>query len=203
MGGVVMREDAYVDQLQSLLPQGRAWPRQSDAVLTSMLYVIASELVNTESRANLLIEESDPRTTFDMLVDWEDMAGLPDNCSEAANTLEERYAALLQKLTNTGGQSIAFFQAVAESLGYVDIEIEEFRPFLAGVNRCGDLLGGGHEVRYYWRVRVPDARLTYFRAGLGRAGDTLMKISKAVDLECIFNRLKPAHTELIFSYEGV
>lgn len=199
----MMRDDAYVEQLQSLLPQGHAWPRQSDAVLTDILKVIASELVNVEGRAGVLIDEADPRTTSEMLVGWETMAGLPDNCSEEANTLAERYAALLQKLTNTGGQSIAFFTAVADLLGYTDIEIEEFRPFIAGVNQCGDQLGGGHEVRYYWRVKVPDARLTYFKAGLGRAGDVLCKIANAVDLECIFNRLKPAHTNLIFSYEGV
>ena len=53
------------------------------------------------------------------------------------------------------------------------------------------------------RVRVIGARLTPFRTGSSRCGDALLKISRADDLECKLMRLKPAHTRLIFSYQGV
>lgn len=197
------RQDAYLGQLQSLLPTGAAWPREEDAVLTHILRVIAYELAQVEARADHLIEESDPRTTTEMLSAWEAEMGLPDTCSSLAITLVERYAALLQKITNTGGQSIAFFTDIAARLGYENIVIREYRPSICGVSRCGETLDGGHAVRFYWRVDIPSPRLSFARTGVSQAGDVMMSISRAVDLECVFTRLKPAHTTLIFSYEGV
>lgn len=108
---------------------------------------------------------------------------------------------MVDKLTSLGGASRVYFQAVAAAMGY-SLEIEELRPFVAGVNRCGDRLMGGHAVRYNWRVRVTGARFTPFRTGASQCGDLLGKLVRAEDLECTLKRLKPAHTHLIFSYEG-
>ena len=36
--------DAYLAQLQALLPPGRAWPREPDAVLTKLLHAFADAL---------------------------------------------------------------------------------------------------------------------------------------------------------------
>jgi len=127
---------------------------------------------------------------------------LPDVCSEAAQTLQERRADVVAKLTAQGGSSKAYFQALAEAMGY-SIEIDEFRPFVAGLSRCGAVLGGAHAVRHIWRVRVTGPRFTPFRAGASQCGDLLGKIARADDLECKLKRLKPAHTNLIVSYEGV
>lgn len=149
-----------------------------------------------------LLAESDPRRTLDLLSDWENEFGLPDECTLPGFTLQERRFALIQKIKNVGSQSRTYFMAVAEALGY-QIEITEFRPFIAGISQCGDQLNGGHKVRYTWRVKVLEPRLTYFRTGASSAGDLLMKITRAEDLECLFLRLKQAHTNLIFAYEGV
>lgn len=116
-------------------------------------------------------------------------------------SLQERRAAIMAKLTAQGGASKAYFIALAASMGYV-IEIDEFRPFITGMSRCGDRLNGGHAVRYQWRVRVVGARFTAFRAGASQCGDLLGKIARAQDLECKFKRLKPAHSRLTVSYEG-
>ena len=42
----------------------------------------------------MLIDESDPRSTLEMLNDWERAFGLPDSCTDAADTLAERQNAL-------------------------------------------------------------------------------------------------------------
>lgn len=188
--------------LQALLPSGLPWPRSSSAALTKLLAALGAEMDRVDARGMDLIGEIDPRSTLELLADWERVCGLPDACSaEMATTLQERRAGLVEKLTSVGGSSKAYFIALADAMGYA-IEIDEFRPFVAGVGRCGDALGGGHAVRHQWRVRVTGARYTAFRAGASQCGDLLGKIVRAEDLECKFKRLKPAHTHLIVSYEG-
>lgn len=192
----------YLSQLQALLPQGPAWPRDAGATLTRLLQSMADELARVDGRAAQLLEEADPRTTLELLPDWERVAGLPDPCiAGIATTLAERRAALVDRITAEGGASKPYFQAIAERLGY-QVEIARFSPFICGLSRCGDPLNGAPSVRHYWRVRVIGARLTQFRAGASQIGDRLGKLTRATDLECLLNRLAPAHTTVIVAYEG-
>lgn len=194
--------ESYLSQLQSLLPPGAAWAREPDAVLTRLLAALAAEYGRVDSRAVGLVAEADPRSTRELLADWERVCGLPDSCSSGiATTLQERRATVVSRLTATGGQSIAYFEALIESLGY-EAEIEEFRPFVCGLGHCGDTLNGPDTVRHVWAVRILGPRVTRFECGVSQAGDSLCKISRAEDLECLLRRLRPAQTILIFSYEG-
>jgi uncharacterized protein YmfQ (DUF2313 family) len=199
-----MRADAeqYLAHLQALLPSGPAWPREPEAVLTKVLAAEADGLARAHNRTADLVDEADPRSARELLGDWERVAGLPDPCSAGiATTLQERRAAVVTRLTATGGQSIVYFTGIAAGLGY-QVTIDEFRPFVCGRSRCGDRLNGPHSVRHTWRVRVGEPRVTLFRAGASQAGDRLGKFTRAEDLECLLRRLKPQHTTLIVSYEG-
>lgn len=192
----------YLGQLQALLPHGPAWTADNEAAVTKQLGAIAAEFARVDARARRLVDEADPRSTFELLPDWERVCGLPDSCSaELAATLQERRAEVVSRLTAQGGASLAYFIGLAAAMGYA-IEIDEFRPFVAGWSRCGARLNGDHAVRYQWRVRVSGPRYTPFRTGASQAGDRLGKIVQAEDLECKLKRLKPAHTNLIFAYEG-
>jgi len=162
--------------------------------------------------ADLLERESDPRSTIELLEDWERMAGLPDTCVAEPLTIGDRQRALVARLTMLGGQSRAFFIGLAASLGY-EIRITEHAPFMAGTSQVGDTRDesgdfrweiGPVEVRYYWNIHLAAARLTWFRAGVGQAGvDPHLRISLATDLECLIRRFKPAHTEVFFDYTGM
>jgi uncharacterized protein YmfQ (DUF2313 family) len=58
--------------------------------------------------------------------------------------------------------------------------------------------------RFYWTVHVSGASLTWFRVTKGQTGvDPHLRIGLADDLECLLNRWKPAHTEIIFDYAGL
>ncbi|WP_153114628.1 YmfQ family protein [Rhodocyclus tenuis] len=193
---------AYRAQLQALLPSGAAWPRAANAALTRLLDALAEEFARVDARGGSALDEADGRAALELLADWERVCGLPDTCGAGvATTLQERRAAVVAKLTALGGASPSYFLGLAEAMGYT-VELDEFRPFLTGVNRCGDRLGGGAAVRHQWRIRVTGPRFTAFRAGASQCGDLLGKIDRAADLECKLKRLKPAHTRLIFSYEG-
>lgn len=207
----------YAEALAALLPTGEAWSRDPDSDL--MGYVrgqaeVWGALVDPRA-ADLLQLELDPRYTTEMLPDWERAFGLPDPCVQEPYTLEERRLALINRIAAEGGQSRAYFYGIAARLGYV-IRIIEYSPFQAGISRCGDTRATGTngeqyrwqvgppETRFYWTVRIFGSRISWFRAGAGQCGiDHMVRFSQAMDLECLFNRYKPAHTEIIFDYQNV
>jgi uncharacterized protein YmfQ (DUF2313 family) len=63
---------------------------------------------------------------------------------------------------------------------------------------------GPPENRFYWTVHVDQASLVWFRVTKGQTGvDPHLRIGLANDLECLLNRWKPAHTQIIFDYSGL
>ena len=193
----------YLGLLQGLLPRGAAWPREPEALLTRLMEAWAAVFQGADRRGDDLIRESDPRQSLELLGDWERTTGLPDPCLAIAETLQERRAVLVSRLTSTGGQSRPHFIGLAASLGYPDAEIGEYRPAVCGLARCGDSLDGLPEVRFVWRLRVPGPRSVHARCGESQAVDRLLQIDRAADLECLLHRLKPAHSTLVFAYDGV
>jgi uncharacterized protein YmfQ (DUF2313 family) len=130
--------DDYADAMMKLLPQGQAWPRQEGTALSKAVSGLAQiwGLVE-QAAAKLLRVESDPRTTLDLLPDWERAFGLPDPCVAEPLTIGDRRVALLQRMTMDGAQSREFFIDLAAAIGYT-ITISEYRPFMVGVDRVGD-----------------------------------------------------------------
>jgi len=196
---MAMNGQEYAEQLDALLPQGLAWPRESDARMRDLTRGLAEEFARVDARGDDLLREVLPSTTIEMLSDWERVAGLPDACVPSGQTMQERRAALLSRLAGTGGQSIAFFIELAAYLGFT-ITITEFRPFRAGVSHAGDALYNDLW-RHAWRVNGPETTVIEFRAGLSAAGEPLRKWGNEL-LECVLNRVKPAHTVLLFGYGG-
>lgn len=185
----------YLAQEQALLPQGAAWPRESDATLTKLLNAFADELARIDGRALTLIEEADPRTTNELLGDWERVAGLPDTCVAAALGTAQRIAALVTKLTTIGGQSREYYIALAAKLGYT-ITITEFAPFTVA-SRI-DTPIRGELWRFAWQVNAPLVTQTFFTMN-STVADALSTFGNT-QLECVINRLKPAHTHAQFAY---
>jgi uncharacterized protein YmfQ (DUF2313 family) len=210
----------YATQFLTLLPQGQAWPREPGSALVGACDGLSQYWGTVDARAaDLLEQESDPRKTIELLPDWERAWGLPDPCFVQPFSIAERQRVLVLKMTLLGAQSRAFFEEVAGWLGYT-ITITEYSPFMAGISRCGDTTAedkaaggdgtkprweiGPPEMRFYWTVHVGQTRLTWFRSAAGQAGvDPHLRIGLAVDLECLLNRWKPAHTEIVFDYSGL
>jgi uncharacterized protein YmfQ (DUF2313 family) len=58
--------------------------------------------------------------------------------------------------------------------------------------------------RFYWTVHVDGAKLIWFRCTSGQTGvDPHLRIGLFDDLECLLNRWKPAHTQIIFDYSSL
>jgi len=197
--------DAYGDAFAALLPSGIAWPRDPDTVLMMLVRALAEEWARVDGRgADLLGREADPRATIELLGEWESAFGLPDPCVAEPLTIEDRQGALYGRMTTLGGQSRAFFIQLAADMGY-EISITEYSPFMCGVSRVGDTGRrweiGPPEIRFFWKVKLATARVRWFRAGSGRVGvDPHVRIGLATDITCRFEKLKPAHTDVIFDY---
>lgn len=133
-------------------------------------------------------------TSHELLSHWERVLGItptPD-----AN-VTSRITACVAKIRETGGISRGYFKKVARDLGY-EIEIyEQHAGFEAGVDMAGYPLENSPWV---WRVHVTSAPAKhYFEAGISSAGDRLLSFG-IVPLEQKIEDLKPAHTQVYFTY---
>ncbi|MBD8554930.1 DUF2313 domain-containing protein [Rhizobium sp. CFBP 8762] len=187
--------------LQSLinkLPTGFALGGR-DGVIDTLLNATAEQLATTESHAQTLMDEADPRTAYGLLADFERVLG-PDPCGRdtASLTIIERQRLAHQRWTATGGQSIPYMISVAAKLG-VSVTIDEFWPSRASGLRAGQRLRPEGS-QFVWRVNIPGLTVTTkFRAGASVSAHRLGTFSLS-SIECELRRIKPAHTTLVFSY---
>jgi len=129
--------DDYAYAFMNLLPQGQAWPKEPGSTLERSVNGLSQYWGTVDARAaDLLERESDPRTTIELLPDWERAWGLPDPCMKTPQTISERQRALVQRITLLGAQSRAWFIDVATWSGQ-HITIDEFSPWICGISRCG------------------------------------------------------------------
>ncbi|MGE0022122.1 MAG: YmfQ family protein [Hyphomicrobium sp.] len=221
--------EAFTHALLASLPLGEIWQRVLGSTLVRVVHALAAVVGRWATRVGtFLIAEAFPPHSFLLLPDWERVLGLPEPCFPAAQTLEERRLQVREKLgRRPGGQNRPYFISLANRLGYHEygpspyqlqlqvaatvgkqkqIRIREFQPFMFGVSRLGDARWrlAPPEMRFTWVVRVPGRRLSWFRFGESCLGqDPHVRIRRAEDLECVFRNFKPAHTVLVFDYEGI
>ncbi|MFQ5472613.1 MAG: YmfQ family protein [Dehalococcoidia bacterium] len=187
----------YRGQLQALLPQGKVWSKELATNLSKLLHGIAEEFARIDAKILDLIEEGDPRTTTELLVDWERVAGLPGPCAGLAETLQGRRDEVVQKLTTRGGQSRQFFIDVGTRLGFT-ITITEFKVAKIGATKIGEKLYRSAWT-FAWQVNGPLQTIRTAQVGQSQIGEPLRSWGNTV-LECVIGDLKPAHTTVIFAY---
>ena len=206
----------YQGALNGLLPQGVAWRRDAEANLQKLVLAYAIELAKVDGRLRALLEEADPRTTLELLDEWERFTGLPSPCTGPLGELQARRNAIVAKLTREPSASRGFFLAFAERLGYA-VEILEFRSCRMGSSGVGDRLsnvqrgcrmgsnGAGDRLEnalgwaFAWAVRSNGATFQLARMGSSGAGDRLREFGNLL-LECSFREISPAQTQLLFFY---
>lgn len=207
--------EKYQGLLKKLLPPGRAWENVKEH---EILKAIATEFCRVEERASDLLEtEFDPLLTTELLPDWEQLLGIPDECTPEDQTLDERRIQVQQKLSALGGLSAQYYVDLAKLLGF-DITVFNPIPFRVGRARVGDGLYNnsirdtfvvgtnrvGDQLRvfgwqFYFIARIPITELTKFRVGTARVGEPLVSFGNSL-LECTIRKSKPAHTGVVFLF---
>jgi uncharacterized protein YmfQ (DUF2313 family) len=157
-----------------------------------------------------LKREAIPGLSRELLPEWEETLGLPDQCSPLAQSLEERAqvahakyisvasAAFPQDSNNFYGQSTKFFKNYAKSLG-ADIDVKEFTgigsAFRVDVNRVDRMPGTEppSERIYGSRLWSIGSKFKWIVTILNISGDVSEE-----QIKCRIRQLAPAHTEVTF-----
>ena len=146
--------DAYARMMKSLLPPGRLWRLVLTSILSRLLFACAEELARVHTRAEDLLRESDPRTTLELLPDFERQLDLP-----STGTIEERRARVIARLVRRQRYRPVDFQvALAPLLGLPQeqlVVIERMREFCVAV-------GDDREIFRFFIFRDPALPGEYF-----------------------------------------
>ena len=205
----------YKQLLINFLPLGKLWKPSEQPVFSKVLESTSQELCRVDDRVKQMFIETDPRNTTDAesLDQWENVLGLPDECTPEDQTEADRQIQATQKLTNIGGISKTFYEFLNLQLGFVTT-VTNILPFVAG-SKAGDKLTNffnnhfvagspaGMQIvevgwRYYFNVELPITAATVFVAG-SKAGEPLRTFSNEL-IECTIKKLKPAHAGVIFTF---
>lgn len=190
MGVITATADDYSHVLHDLRPVGPA-VAGTDPVLQGL----AAEYARAHNRLGDLLRESDPRTVYELLTEWERAFGLPDGCVDISDNLEARINALVARVRGAGSATPQYFIDLAATVGY-EITITELTPHTVGSDVDYPLYG--EEIRYVWQVN--SLLNTTIYADVNSTVDTPLAAWGNSILECIINRSKPAHTFVQFIY---
>ncbi len=187
------------DLFLRLLPRGRVWPKTSDAIQAGAVTALTPTYSRLLLRDNHLLTDAFPATTVELLPEWEFSLGLPDPCAAANQTIAQRQAQVVARLTQSNGPSLASLTAFAAALGYA-ITISEYTPARYGRQKYGQPMYGP-DWAFAWKITTAAVTITPAQYGKARYSDPYRTWGGGV-LECEMERLKPAHTIIVYSYTG-
>jgi uncharacterized protein YmfQ (DUF2313 family) len=182
--------DDFHAMLMDLLPVGPAWPREPGTVLSNFWYVPADVYTAVQANDCRLLDESYPCGAVDLLPEWAATVGLPDECTLAywPVPIDQQQLLVCAKLAARGGQSRAYFIALAKAYGFT-VTITEHRPWRLGLDQLCPPQTAPNSIpqigacEFWWEVNV----------------ESVGPFDPSV-LECVIRRAAPAHTTVTFNY---
>jgi len=108
----------YGPVLRQHLPPGPALEAPDGSQLAALLDGIGTSYDQWATIADALLQEFDPRTTTDLLSDWETAYGLPGSNPSPPATIAARRQALYARQQAGQPPTPAFFIALCATLGY-------------------------------------------------------------------------------------
>ena len=165
--GVNYTADDYKPTLRSLLPRGKAWNFDLESNFLKLVFSFAVEMARVSNRALELITQVDPRTTTELLSDWERVLGLPDTCQGVLPaSIEERRQDVISRLTMVGGQSLSYFKSLAQKRGF-NVEFIDGYISRSGQLRSGQRVQARSDWAFTIRMDVDEGSgVQYFQAGV-------------------------------------
>ena len=193
--------EAYRTQLAALLPRGRVWPTGTTSVLARLLGALAASLARLDAAAAALLPESRPSTAYFLLGEWENEFGLPDPCSDPAQTIEGRRAAVIGKMLDADASAPLDIVAFALRWGVV-VTVREAASEADASALGYDATDG--RWRFVWWVDIGTlANVREFTT----ASDVNTPLRAAdagfgTELACRLRELAPAHTLMLTTFVG-
>lgn len=186
----------YRDAWILLLPPGPLWDTEIDADLFNLAEGLTLETARVSDQVEKIIVECNPCTTDEMLPEWEEVFGLPDDCAPENGSEDARKAAVRARFLAQGGQTPAYYLHLLEEVfGITGGYIEEgyWTPFTTGGGPrppwSGSVVGDriwDYSRWFWWRLNIP--------------GNQVADQDMADQIECLFDRVRPAQTIVVFNY---
>jgi uncharacterized protein YmfQ (DUF2313 family) len=169
---------------------------KEDSILRKVLLGLASEWLNFRSSLNDIVSQYNPNNTTSLIEEWEGFVGIPDSCIAVASTLEQRRLNVLLKLSGINVSTAKQFKNVAAILGY-SIQVSNGVDTSTFPLQLPFLLISQAAAPFTIVITLP--------ASLKPAGFPLtlpfkLTAQQPTILKCLFNKLKPANTQLFFRY---
>lgn len=160
--------------------------------LRKLLFGMAREMKRSEELIALFAVEHDINQTNLLIENWESALGIPDDCIEVADTIEERRRNVLLKLFSLGAQTAQDFIDIAALFGFtvtiIPLTDVAFPPYDVPFIPVGFPSG-----RFVWIVEGENIVL-----GVPPYDVPFDLIVGPTIIQCLFNQLKPANTRIIF-----
>ncbi|EEG08219.1 YmfQ family protein [Pseudogulbenkiania ferrooxidans] len=194
-----MNQDRYADQLAKLLPPGQALQAEPGSDMAIVLGSIATFLAEVDTRASILLAESDPRQAVYLLDEWEASLGLPDSCTVGEQTIIDRQKSVVAKLTDRGGARVTRYIKLAEALGYPGATVTRYRSHTCE-QTCEDPIQD-EDWRFAWTLTLPSGTRVVDSTCESSCEDPLRTWGDSV-LECVIQREAPAISTALIAYGG-
>lgn len=187
--------DDMAAALAALMPVGAAWPKAPGTVQGQAIRGLAGAFARSAGRAGDLLIDAFPSTAVELLPEWEATLDLPGKCGvDGGGTLLARQHAVAIALSDRGGQTIDYFTYVASVLGYA-VTVTEFTTASVVSSVASPMTGP--DWAHVWQVNGASYAVEQFSV-VGGVNEALASWDNFV-LGCVLNRIKPAHTTVIFN----
>jgi uncharacterized protein YmfQ (DUF2313 family) len=182
------RASKYSGLLERLLPAGPVWTRTPSSHLMKLVAGLAPSLARPEAAMADLKREADPARAIDLLAEWEEALSIPDACAQSDLGLADRQARLVASLVPRGGQTPAYFVALAAAAG-VGITIREYREEMHRVGESARPFAVGPDLVY------GEDALFLWEVTFDRPRDALAR-----EIECRIRKRGPEQSDVFFTY---
>ena len=171
---------------------------RDDSTLRKILLGLASEWLNFRDKINEVVNEYNPQKTTALIQEWEEFVGIPDDCIPVASTIEQRRLNVLLKLAGINATTEKQFKNVASILGY-NIEVSNGVSTSTFPLTLPFLLISEASAPFTIVITLPSSIKP---SGFPLTFPFTLTSQQPAILDCLFNKLKPANTQLFFRYSN-
>jgi len=197
MAGANRRDiEQYTDSLARYLPGGNLFASRykDDSTFRKLLRGFAGELFRANGLIKEYCEQIIPDETVKFIGEWESALGIPDDCFPGSGTMDERRLHVLVKLASSGVQTQQDFIDLALLFGVTVTIMNGSANGTFPLDFPILFFNSSKDARFTIIVTfnlIEGERFTYtFPLPFGN--------STLAIIECLFNKLKPVNTEVIF-----
>ena len=164
--------------------------------LRKVLVGLANEFLRFRAKVDEVYDEYNINQTTNLIEEWEQVVGIPDECFGNTGTIEQRRMNVLLKLAGINATTAKQFEDIAAILGFtVIVKSGVDESFLA--QTLPFILLNGDEAAF---TIVVDTINLPFPSVLPQTLAFTLGASETDILKCLFDKLKPANTQVIFKY---